>query len=170
MTRRSRKTSPEKKQSPAFLLSQVGAHSAAVFATLLAPHKLAPAHAGIIGMLGRTGGLSQRQLAAAVKVHPSKLVAILDELEERGLVERQSHSTDRRLHALHLTTRGQAMFAKLKGIAQEHRKEICAGLSDEESAQLTELLQRIADRQGLKPGVHPGYRWLGRKSATKINK
>src|SRR5262249_33622213 len=122
-----------------------------------------PAHSGIIWMLGRSGGLSQRQLAAILKIHPSRLVAILDELEDRGLVERQAHAKDRRLYALHLTKKGEATFEELRRTAEEHRRAICAGLSERECDQLTSLLQRIADKQGLIPGVHPGYRWLGRK-------
>ena len=118
-------------------------------------------------MLGRSGGLSQRQLAVAIKIHPSRLVAILDELEDRGLLERQAHAKDRRLYALHLTRKGEATFERLRGIAQEHRTLICAGLSERECEQLTDLLQRIADQQGLAPGVHPGYRWLGRKIKSR---
>jgi len=152
-----------KKQNPAFLLSQVGAHAAEVYASLLVPLKLTPAYSGILWMLGRSGGLSQRQLAAAIKIYPSRLVAILDELEDRGLVERQEHTTDRRLYALHLTRKGEATFERLKRTAAEHRARICAALSEAECEQLADLLQRIADDQGLNPGVHPGYRWLGRK-------
>jgi DNA-binding MarR family transcriptional regulator len=165
MTRKSKstKTQPGRKQNPAFLLSQVGAHSAEVYATLLVPLKLTPAYSGILWMLGRSGGLSQRQLAGAIKIHPSRLVAILDELEDRGLVERQAHANDRRLYALHLTKKGESIFEKLRGIASEHRKLICSALSEEECDQLADFLQRIAEQQGLIPGVHPGYRWLGRK-------
>src|SRR5262249_29708618 len=133
-----------RKQNQAFLLSQIGAHAAELFATLLVPLKLTPAHSGILWMLGRSGGLSHRQLAAAIKIHPSRLVAILDELEDRGLVERQPHARDRRLYALHLTKKGEAIFDKLKRTADEHRKLICAGLSEEECEQLNTLLQRIA--------------------------
>jgi len=94
-------------------------------------------------------------------------MSILDELEDRGLVERQAHAKDRRLYALHLTRKGEATFERLRGIAQEHRTLICAGLSERECEQLTDLLQRIADQQGLAPGVHPGYRWLGRKIKSR---
>jgi DNA-binding MarR family transcriptional regulator len=166
MVKKGKNTPGPRKQNPAFLLSQVGAHSAEVFARLLVPLKLSPSHSGILWMLGRSGGLSQRQLAANLNIHPSRLVAILDELEDRALVERKEHARDRRLYALHLTTKGEATFAKLRRIADDHRKLICADLSEEECEQLAKLLQRIADRQGLVPGVHPGYRWLGRKMTT----
>ena len=114
-------------------------------------------------MLGRAAGLSQRQLAARLKIHPSRLVAILDELEERNLVQRQEHADDRRLYALHLTAKGRAAVEKISRIADEHRKVVCAALSEKECEQLSGLLKRIADERGLTPGVHPGYRRLGRK-------
>jgi DNA-binding MarR family transcriptional regulator len=88
-------------------------------------------------------------------------------LEERELVERQEHAVDRRLYALHLTTKGRATVEKLRRTAQEHRKLICAALTEKECEQLTSLLKRIADQRGLIAGVHPGFRWLGRKIKSK---
>jgi len=137
MTKKQKDAPPRAAPNAAFLLSQVGAHSAEVFARMLEPLHLVPAHSGIIWMLGRSGGLSQRQLAAILKIHPSRLVAILDELEGRGLVERQAHAKDRRLYALHLTKKGEATFEELRRTAEEHRRAICAGLSEKECDQLT---------------------------------
>src|SRR4030095_12795678 len=155
------------KPNAAFLLSQVGAHSAEVFAKLIGPLQLTPAHSGIIWMLGRSAGMSQRQLASTLKIHPSRLVALLDELENRGLVERQGHAADRRLYALHLTKKGQTIFEKIMRLTEEHLGLICAALSKKECEQLAGLLQRIAQDRGLTPAVHPGYRWLGRKIRSK---
>jgi DNA-binding MarR family transcriptional regulator len=153
--------------SAAFLLSQVGAHAAEVFAKLLTPLQLDLAHSGIVWMLGRSAGISQRELASTLKIHPSRLVALLDELEDRGLVERRGHTADRRLYALHLTTRGQTTFDKIMRLSEEHLRLICGALSQKECEQLAALLQRIAEERGLTPGVHPGYRWLGRKIRSK---
>ena len=155
------------KPNAAFLLSQVGAHAAETYAILLTPLQLEPAHAGIMWMLGRSAGVSQREMAATLQIHPSRLVSILDGLEGRGLVERRANAADRRLYALHLTPQGQATLEELMRLAQEHRKLICAALSEKECEQLAGLLQRIADERGLTPGVHPGYRWLGRKISAK---
>ena len=118
-------------------------------------------------MLGQSAGVSQKGLAANLKIHASRLVALLDEMEERGLVERRGHSVDRRFYALHLTAKGQAAFEKIRRLAEEHVKLVCAALSDRECAQLTKMLERIAEERGLVPGVHPGYRWLGRKNKAK---
>ena len=42
-------------------------------------------------------------------------------------------------------------------ISRDHQKEILAALSQEEQKTLSELLQRVADEQGLTRGVHPGF-------------
>jgi DNA-binding MarR family transcriptional regulator len=96
-------------------------------------------------------------------MHPSGLVAIIDELEERGLVRRQDSREDRRTYELHLTDKGQVALRDISRIAQEHNDSLCATLSQQEREQLTEFLQRIANQQGLTPGVHPGFSRLGRR-------
>jgi len=50
---------------------------------------------------------------------------------------------------------------RLAGVGAAHEDDICAGLDTDERAQLGELLERIAARQGLTTGVHPGYRHPG---------
>jgi DNA-binding MarR family transcriptional regulator len=147
--------------SLAFLLAQVGAHSAARFAERLAPLQVRPAHAGILRVLGQADGLSQQALGGKLGVFPSRLVELLDGLEERGLVERRASPTDRRSHALYLTEKGREMLQQIDRVAGEHQDALCAALAEPERAQLAELLRRIADEQGLTPGVHPGYRMLG---------
>jgi DNA-binding MarR family transcriptional regulator len=107
--------------------------------------------------------MSQQALAEVLQMHPSGLVAIIDELEERGLVRRQDSREDRRTYELHLTDKGQVALRDIGRIAQEHNDSLCAALSQQEREQLTEFLQRIANQQGLTPGVHPGFSRLGRR-------
>jgi DNA-binding MarR family transcriptional regulator len=149
--------------SAAFLLSQVGSHAARKFAERLAPLRLSPPHAGILRVLRKSGGLSQQGLAEVLHMHPSGLVAIIDELEERGLVKRQDSPDDRRTYGLHLTDKGQAALREIGRVGQEHNESLCRALSEREREQLTGFLQRIANEQGLTPGVHPGFSQWGRR-------
>jgi DNA-binding MarR family transcriptional regulator len=153
----------QRPSSAAFLLAQVGSHAAGKFAERLARLRLSPPHAGILGVLRKSGGLSQQGLAEVLHMHPSSLVAIIDELEERGLVKRQDRLDDRRTNELHLTDKGQVALRDIGRVAQEHNESLCAVLSQNEREQLTGFLQRIADNQGLTPGVHPGFSRLGRR-------
>lgn len=158
----SRSTTDSQQAGVAFLLAQVGAHAAAKFAERLAPLKLAPAHAGILRAISRQHGVSQQELARLLGMFPSRLVLVLDEMERSGLVERKA-TEDRRRHALHLTPRGTQRLEAIRRVAQEHRDSLCAALTSEERETLAALLSRIAGQQGLTPGVHPGYRQMGRK-------
>jgi DNA-binding MarR family transcriptional regulator len=145
----------------AFLLSQVGAHAAARFAERLEPFGLKPAHAGILVVLQQADGLSQQGLGEKLGAFPSRLVALLDELEGRGLVERRDSPTDRRSYALYLTEAGREALDQIRHVGREHQEALCAALNPSERAQLAGFLARIAAQQGLAPGVHPGFRRLG---------
>jgi DNA-binding MarR family transcriptional regulator len=154
---------------PAFLLAQLGAHAAAQFAERLGVLELTPADAGILRLLRAEAGLSQQELAARLRIHPSRLVAILDNLEKRGFVERRVNPDDRRLYSLHLAQAGGAVFEKIGGVARMHQDALLAGISGEERSTLAALLLRIADQQGLVRGVHPGYQRLGRPRGSGGN-
>ena len=143
--------------STAFLLAQIGAHAAARFAERLAPLGLVPAHAGILRLVAGRPGISQQELASSLGMLPSRLVAYLDELEEKGLVERRDNLEDRRQYALRTTDAGARAMADVGRVARAHDDAICAALGAGERAQLGALLARVADDQGLTPGVHPGF-------------
>jgi DNA-binding MarR family transcriptional regulator len=147
----------------AFLLAQVGAHAAKRFANRLEPMGMTPPQAGILRMLARNGGLSQRDLADRLGIHPSRLVALLDEMETAGLLDRQANVEDRRLYSLQLTAAGRERMAELGRVAREHNEALCSALNAEERVQLESLLSRIAEQQGLMPGVHPGYSSMGKR-------
>ena len=144
----------------AFLLAQVGAHAAGRFATRVSELDLTPAQAGLLRAVSTAPGSSQQQLATRLGLLPSRVVAFVDALEERGLVRRERSSTDRRQYALHLTDDGQALMRRLSRLARNHDRDLSGALTAPEREQLTELLQRIAAQQGLTVGVHPGYRQL----------
>jgi DNA-binding MarR family transcriptional regulator len=157
----------QRRQGAAFLLAQVGAHAAARFAERLAPLRLSPPHVGILRALAKSAGLSQQELASMLKIHSSRLVGLLDELEMRGFLMRQENADDRRTYALHLTEEGQATLIEIGRVAKEHQDSLLASLGKEERERLADLLQRIADDQGLTPGVHPGFSRIGREGRPK---
>jgi DNA-binding PadR family transcriptional regulator len=96
---------------------------------------------------------------------PSRLVALLDELEERGLVERRDTPEDRRAHSLHLTRKGHDTLTAIGKVARAHDDAVCSALSADERATLGALLRRISEEQGLTPAVHPGFSRLGPPTA-----
>ncbi|HET9647701.1 MAG TPA: MarR family winged helix-turn-helix transcriptional regulator [Microlunatus sp.] len=139
----------------AFLLSQVGALAASGFSERVRSLGVSPSDAGVLRLLGRTPGLSQRVLADRLGAAPSRIVGIIDSLQERGLVERERSAADRRNYELRLTPRGERMLRELRGIAEEHEAALLAALTSEQTAQLENLLSRIAHANGLDPDLHP---------------
>jgi DNA-binding MarR family transcriptional regulator len=158
---------PRHPRSTAFLLAQIGAHAAARFAERLAEIGLVPAQAGILRAVAASAGISQQELSSVLGMLPSRLVPFLDELEERGMLERRDNADDRRLYALHVTDVGTRVLADIGRVAKAHDDAICAALNAGEREQLGALLRRIADEQGLTPGVHPGFsRVTARQKST----
>jgi DNA-binding MarR family transcriptional regulator len=146
------------------LLAQLGAHCAKRFADRLLPLKLIPAHAGILRRLAQSSGISQRELATQLGMHASRLVGVVDEMESLGLVVREGNTDDRRTYSLQITPKGSETLKEIGKISYQHNEALLAALTLEERETLANLLQRIADQQGLARGVHPGYSRLGSKT------
>ncbi len=152
--------------SVAFLLAQVGGRAAQEFAKALSPLGLAPPDAGILRLLSLSPGISQQELARRLGMHASRLVAVIDAMEERGLVARQANASDRRLYSLQLSEAGRTALNEIARIAREHDQRFCGALSEAERTDLRSLLEKLASKHGLAPGIHPGYRTLRRGGGT----
>lgn len=144
----------------AFLLTQLGTHCAQAFARRIGELDLTPPQTGLLRAVAQAPGSSQQALAELLGTPATRLVALVDGLEERGLVERRRNPADRRLHAVHLTEAGTALLRDIGRIAREHDDAVLASLDADERARLHELLAKLAADRGLTPGVHPGYRTL----------
>ncbi len=143
-------------RSPAFLLGQLGSHSAYRFAELLAPLGLRPPQYGTLRILEANDGQSQQQLCEALGIHRNVMVGLVDDLEKRELVERRRHPVDRRAHAVHLLPAGREMIARAAAIALALDTEMLSALTPQERPVLIDMLQRVAVGNGLTPGIHPG--------------
>jgi DNA-binding MarR family transcriptional regulator len=143
-----------------FLLRQLGFYSSTMFAEQLATIKLTAAQAGVLRAVAADPGRSQHYLSAYLGLAPGRLVAYLDELEERGYVERRRDSGDRRRNALHLTEAGKKLMRKIAGFARQHEHQLTAGLNNDQSSAFRDLLAAVAQHQGLTPHVHPGSQAL----------
>jgi DNA-binding MarR family transcriptional regulator len=138
-----------------FLLAQLGTHAHRRLAERLARLDLHPRHFGMLSHLAASEGQSQQALSIALGIHRSAVVALVDDLEHRGLAERRRDPVDRRAYTLYLTPAGRDLLADLERIAEEHEAELLTALDASEGSQLISLLQRVAESQGLEAGVHP---------------
>jgi DNA-binding MarR family transcriptional regulator len=84
------------------------------------------------------------------------MVALVDDLEERGLLERRLDPDDRRVRGLHLTEKGKETVEQAAAVAVEYETKLCSSLEGGERDQLIDLLRKIQQGQTDLPGVHPG--------------
>jgi DNA-binding MarR family transcriptional regulator len=128
---------------------------------------LTPAHVGSLRIIAASEGASQQEVATRLGMFPSRLVALVDELQDRGLVKRVENARDRRIYSLVLTTEGRELLERIGRVARVHQESLLTSLTTDERDQLASLLRRIADQQGLQPGVHPGFARLRPQGRSK---
>jgi len=138
----------------AFLLAQLGSDASAAFDQALAPLGITASEAGLLRLIGRNPGISQKAASEHLGVGPSRVVAVLDRLERRGHVERRRSATDRRSHEIHLTASGEKLLAQLRPIAQAHEAAFTQGLDDDDLDRLAHYLETIAAHRNLSRDLH----------------
>jgi MarR family transcriptional regulator, lower aerobic nicotinate degradation pathway regulator len=107
---------------------------------------LHPYHHGILTVLGERSLDTQGAIADALGYDRGQLVGLLDDLEERGLVERQRDPSDRRRHIVRITPDGEKMLRRLRALSRQIEDEFLSPLSDEERGDLHALLYRLAEK------------------------
>ncbi|GAB3622167.1 hypothetical protein GCM10027418_02490 [Mariniluteicoccus endophyticus] len=127
-----------------WLLAGAGQRAAAGFRDAL-PDGVHPRQYAVLRLLREAGddGLSQRAIADRTSIPPSRLVALLDDLEERGWLERRPSPTDRRVHSVCLTAAGHTSVRDLDRIAQAYEAELTAPLTAAERHRLATLLAKF---------------------------
>jgi DNA-binding MarR family transcriptional regulator len=150
---------PEAERAPrsvGFLISQLGFFSSKRFMDALEPLGIGPRDFSLMRFVDASDGQSQHALAERLGIPPSRMVALVDGLEEMGLLERRPDPDDRRVRGLFLTRKGRTVLEKAGKIAIDYETQLCAGINREERDRLIDLLQRLQVTQTDLGGVHPG--------------
>ncbi len=149
---------PPYAESLSFLLSQVGARSAQVFADRLAPLGVTPRAFGVLSNLSSEPGQTQQQLADALGIHRNNMVGLIDEMETAGWVRRERSVTDRRAFNVQLTRAGTSLVSRVSKLIPTLDEELGQPLGERERETLIRLLGDLAGALELTPGVHPYLR------------
>lgn len=105
---------------------------------------LKPAQYSVLLVIGDNPGRKQSEIAAALGIQRPNFVAMLDELERRGLAERTRSATDRRSHAVVLTEAGRRMLDAARAAQAEQERELGEILGPGGRETLVTQLKRLA--------------------------
>ena len=91
-------------------------------------------------------GVQQKELANAMGIEGPSLVRLLDNLSEKGFIERKSDPGDRRSKTIHLTAEVEPLLAKLDKNAAQVRKELFAGIDEKDMQTCIRVFDQILAR------------------------
>ena len=127
-----------------YLLVRLGKHAQRLFSLEIAPLGLRPAHCDILLTLADRGTLAQVEIATLLSIERAHLVALLDQLEASGQLQRAPDPVDRRRHAVSLTAAGMIMVAQVRDIAEHVEEALLDGLPRADRAHLRQTLRQLA--------------------------
>jgi len=86
---------------------------------------------------------TQREMSAFVVLDPSQIVALVDTLEDRDLVKRETDLQDRRLKNIVATSKGEKLYRQARKITRTAEDHLLEKLTTEERDQLRSLLTKV---------------------------
>jgi DNA-binding MarR family transcriptional regulator len=129
---------------PAFLLARARAVTSSAANARLAPYGLKVRSMSVLWLAAQGFGPSQRELSEFLGLDPSQVVSLVDDLQQRGLVERQPDERDRRSRIIVATVEGRRLLGEALAAAEAAGDASFANLTDHERKTLAELLLKVA--------------------------
>jgi DNA-binding MarR family transcriptional regulator len=127
------------------LLSSVSAQSDRLVTEGLARAEARKWHYAVLASLQEYGPASQATLSRRTGIYRSDMVGVLNELAERGLVERAPDPGDRRRNVITITAQGRRQLRRLDTVLDDLHEELLAPLLPDERDQFLQLLTRLKD-------------------------
>lgn len=110
--------------------------------TQLVAFGLRARHVIALTLLRDLGDQNQSDLSATLGVDATNVVALLNELEADGLIERRRSAVDRRRHTVSLTPAGAKRLSEIEDLLSGVEKRVLSSLTSAEQSEFYRLLQR----------------------------
>lgn len=127
-----------------FLTARVRALGTARANAVLQPLDLRVRSYAVLSLACSGAAPTQRDLAEFLLLDPGQIVALLDGLEQRGLVKREADTQDRRSKVIRGTAKGRTLLAQAAAAVRQAEDESMGDLTAAERDRLRELLRRVA--------------------------
>lgn len=127
-----------------FLLARANAISLAAGNAALAVHGLKARSYSVLLLSAGEARPSQRELAEFLRLDPSQVVSLVDDLQARGLVQRRPDPADRRANVVVATEAGRQVAADARETARRAEQQVHGQLTRDQRQTLTELLRVLA--------------------------
>jgi DNA-binding MarR family transcriptional regulator len=131
---------------PTWLISRAFAHSHRLLTEGFAGAGVRGYHYRLLAALEELGPASQAALGRHTGIDRSDVVAALNDLAGRGLVQRSPDPEDRRRNVVTITRAGTRELGKLDKVLAAVQEKLLAPLSAAERKQLIRLLTRLLER------------------------
>ncbi|HEX6719470.1 MAG TPA: MarR family transcriptional regulator [Pyrinomonadaceae bacterium] len=101
----------------------------------------------VLEALLHKGPLPVNEIGKKVLLTSGSITVAVDRLQQKGLVERRAHGTDRRARIVHLTKEGRTMITRAYAQhAADLERLVSSSLTNKERATLIRLLKKIGYR------------------------
>lgn len=127
-----------------FLLARANALSLAATNRTLESFGLKARSYSVLALAAAADRMSQRDFASYLRLDPSQVVALVDDLQDRGLVERQTAPDDRRANVIVATSAGRGLASEAHALLRDAEDALLSELDDTERTSLAALLRKIA--------------------------
>jgi DNA-binding MarR family transcriptional regulator len=133
------------REKPSWLIGQVAAHSHRLLADGFGGAGARGYHYRLLAALEEFGPASQADLGRRTSIDRSDVVAALNELADRGLIERAPDPDDRRRNVITITKAGTKELRKLDKVLDRVQEELLAPLSPGDRRKFVRLLTRLLE-------------------------
>ena len=141
---------------PSWLLGRAAAKGHRLVAEALAQVGMRMMHHAVLSAVAELGPVSQAELGRSLSIDPKDMVAILNDLQNDGLVTRAPDARDRRKNAIALSPSGRRRLLQTERLGREANDELTAALTPAERTQLVGLLSRIVQQEESCAATAPG--------------
>ncbi len=128
-----------------YLLKHAQLRLAELGALALAPFGINGRECAVLIVIDDAPPLSQLELARQMGIDRTTMVALIDELEAKALVERHPDPRDRRKNVVALTDSGRATLREARSAHDHAEERFLDGLSEQDSAHLKRILRAVID-------------------------